>query len=156
MREVDKNLRVGKMQTLEEHVDNTILRERLLALLAGFFGVLALIVSCLGIYGVTAFQVTRRTNEIGIRMALGARGSHVAWTVLREIVALLLLGIAIGIPAALLLTDLAEDLLFGLKPADAATYVTAAVLLGAVALAAGAIPALHATRVDPMTALRYE
>lgn len=156
VRQVDNNLRAEKVRTLEEHVDNTILRERLLALLAGFFGVLALILSCVGIYGVTAFQVTRRTNEIGIRMALGAGGSHVAWMVLREIVGLLLLGFVIGIPAAWLLTGLAADLLFGLKPADAATYISAAILLGAVALSAGAIPAWRATRVDPVTALRYE
>jgi ABC-type lipoprotein release transport system permease subunit len=154
--EVDKNLRAAKVQTLEEYMDSTILRERLLALLAGFFGVLALIVSCLGIYGVTAFQVTRRTNEIGVRMALGARASQVAWAVLREVVGLLLLGLVIGIPAARFLSGFAGDLLFGVKPADATTYLTAAILLAAVALAAGAIPALRATRVDPMTALRYE
>jgi putative ABC transport system permease protein len=156
VREIDRNLKIGEVRTLEQHVDNTIVRERLLALLAGFFGVLALIVSCLGIYGVTAFQVTRRTNEIGVRMALGARGSHVAWTVLREILALVTLGVAIAIPLALWLSALAKDLLFGVKPADPATYLAAASLLGIVALAAGAIPAIRATRVDPMSALRYE
>jgi len=144
------------MRTLEEHVDNTLVRERLLALLAGFFGAVALIASCLGIYGMTAFQVTRRTNEIGIRIALGGRAPHVVWTVLKEILGLLLLGVGIGIMAALLLTPLAGNLLFGLKPADPMTYATAAALLGMVAIIAGTIPAMRATRVDPMTALRYE
>jgi predicted permease len=156
VREIDQNLRVDKLRTLEEHVDNTILQERLLAWLAGFFGLVALIASCLGIYGMTAFQVTRRTNEIGIRIALGARGPQVVWAVLKEVLGLLLIGLAIGVPAALLLTRFAENLLFGLKPADAATYVTAAILLGVVAVAAGAVPAVRAARVDPMVALRYE
>ena len=104
----------------------------------------------------TAFQVTRRTNEIGIRIALGASDSHVIWTALKEILGLLLVGVAIGIPAALLLTPLAGNLLFGLKPADPMTYATAAALLGVVAVVAGMIPAGRATRVDSMTALRYE
>ena len=156
VREIDRTLRIGEVRTLEEHVDNTLVRERLLALLAGFFGAVALIASCLGIYGVTAFQVARRTSEIGIRIALGGRGPHVVWTVLKEVLGLLLLGVGIGIPAALLLTPLAENLLFGLKPADPMTYMMAATLIGAVAAAAGAIPAMRATRVDPMTALRYE
>jgi predicted permease len=156
VREIDKSLRVGEVRTLEKHVGDTIVRERLLALLAGFFGVVALIASCLGIYGVTAFQVTRRTNEIGVRIALGARGSHVVWAVLKEILVLLAGGIAIGIPATILLTRLTENLLFGLKSADPVTYIISTILLGLVAVAAGAIPATRATRVDPMTALRYE
>jgi ABC-type antimicrobial peptide transport system permease subunit len=108
------------------------------------------------LYGVMAHGVARRTSEIGIRMALGARGGNIAWMILRETLTLVLLGLVIGVPTALLAAKFISSQLFGLKPADPVALIGAAVLLTIVALLAGYVPARRASRVNPLNALRYE
>jgi len=145
-----------RFQTLKSRVENTLLRERLMATLSGLFGLLALLLACVGLYGIMSYGVAGRTNEIGIRMALGAQGRDVRLMVLRESLLLVLAGIAVGLPAAVAAPRLVSTLLFGLSPGDPASVFLATLSLLAVALAAGYIPARRASRVDPMVALRYE
>ena len=149
--DIDITFRVFK-----DEVDNTILRERLMATLSGSFGLLALLLACVGLYGVMSYGVAGRTNEIGIRMALGARGRDVLLLVLREAALLLLVGVGVGLPAALAAARLATGLLYGVTPADPVSVSLAVLLLFAVAALACYIPARRATKVDPMVALRYE
>jgi predicted permease len=156
LREAHRDLTISEVTTLAERVDGTVVRERMLAELSGVFGVLALALACVGLYGTMSYTVARRTSEIGIRMALGARREEMLWMVLRETVLLVTLGIAIGLPAALAATRLIQDYLFGLKPTDPATIGVAVMMLAAIAVLAGYLPARRAARVDPMTALRYE
>jgi predicted permease len=137
-------------------VEGSILRERLLATLSGFFGALALLLAGIGLYGLLAYNVASRTNEIGIRMALGAQARNVRWMILREALLLLLTGIAVGAPLIAALTRLAATLLYDVTPADPVSLGLAALLLLAVALLAGYLPARRATKVDPLTALRHE
>jgi len=118
--------------------------------------VLALALASIGLYGVMSYAVARRTNEIGIRMALGAGNRRILGMVLREALTLIILGIAIGVPAALAASRLVTTMLFGLKAADPLTIASAIGVLAAVVLVAGYIPARRATKVDPMVALRYE
>jgi predicted permease len=153
---VDGNLPVFRVRTLRAQSEEALQQERLLAGVSTFFGVLALILASVGLYGLMAYAVTRRSAEIGIRMALGARRGHVAGMVLRETLALTGAGIALGIPLALWGARYAASLLYGVGPADPiAIGVTVAALLG-VALLAAYVPARRAMRVDPMTALRSE
>ena len=156
VREVDSGLRFRAAQTYDQLVDRSIVTERIMATLGGFFGVLALIVACLGIFGVMAFQVSRRMNEIGLRMALGASRGGIVAMVLGEVAVLLAAGCAIGGAAALTLTGLTSKMLFGVRPADPGLFAMAAAVLGAAALAAGWLPARRAAAVDPMAALRHE
>jgi predicted permease len=156
VRGIDRALRVTEPRTFVEQIDRSILNERMLALLGGFFGLLALIVASLGIFGVMAYQVERRTNEFGIRMALDARRGNLVWMVLREIALMLLAGMAIGLLAAMGVTRLAASMLFGLNATDPATFGIAALLLASATLAAGLLPALRAAKVDPMAALRND
>ena len=128
----------------------------LIAKLSAIFGGLAALLAAVGQYGVIAFSVARRTREIGLRVALGAGGAQIQWLVLREVLALIATGVAIGIPAALAATRLAKSMLFGVAPNDAATLAGAALLMGAIALLAGYLPTRRATQVDPMVALRCE
>jgi predicted permease len=137
---------------LHEHWD----QERLIAQLVSFFGALALILACIGLYGVMAHGVARRTNEIGIRMALGAKGGNIAWMILRETLYLVLAGLLIGVPAALAGARLISAQLFETSPTDPVTLIAAAAILTLVALLAGYLPARRASRVNPLTALRYE
>jgi putative ABC transport system permease protein len=136
--------------------DIDILRERLMATLSGSFGLLALALACVGLYGVMSYGVAGRTNEIGIRMALGARGRDVLWLILREAALLVGVGVGLGLPAALAAARLATGLLYGVTPADPVSVSLAVLLLCAVAALACYLPARRATRVDPMVALRYE
>jgi len=137
-------------------IEATILRERLVATLSGFFGLLALTLACIGLYGLLSYGVARRTHEIGIRMALGAQGRDVRWMILREALLLVIAGVMAGLPLIFAVTRLAATLLFGLTPTDPLSLLSAALLLLSVALAAGYLPARRATRIDPMVALRDE
>ena len=154
--QMDANLPVNRIRTETQQIEAQILMERLIARLSSFFGLLALLLSCIGLYGLLAYEVARRTREIGIRMALGARSSDVLRLVIGQGLALAMVGAAIGIGAALGVTRFLASLLYGVKPADPVTFIGVALFLGAVALLACYIPARRATRVDPMVALRYE
>ena len=139
-------------------VDCCALRELVprLACFPTFFGLLAVFLSAIGIYGLMSYVVSRRTNEIGIRMALGAERMHVRWLVMREVLILVAVGIAIGVPAALLSSRLVASMLFGLRARDSASLLAAVAVMLAIAAIAGYLPARRASRVDPMVALRYE
>jgi predicted permease len=153
---IDRNLPIMHVTTLDEQVARSITNQRLVAQLSAFFGLLAVFLSCIGIYGVMSYVVTRRTNEIGIRMALGAGRSNMLRMVLREILVLISIGVFIGVPVALAGDRVVSRMLFGVKPTDPVTLVGAAVTLLIVAAIAGYLPARTASLVDPMVALRYE
>ena len=140
----------------KELVDESLAQERLLATLSGFFSLLTLLLASIGLYGVVAYGVSRRTRELGIRMALGAQRHQVLWLVLRETLGLVAIGIATGLAATFLTTRLIKSHLFGIAPTDLTAVVLATVVLGAVAVSAGYFPARRATKVDPMVALRHE
>jgi predicted permease len=153
---IDHNLPITDVTTLDEQVARSITDQRVVAQLSAFFGLLAVFLSCIGIYGVMSYVVTRRTNEIGIRMALGADRPSMLWMVLREILVLVSIGIVIGIPVTLAGDRLVSNMLFGLRPTDPATLLGATAILLIVAAIAGYLPARRASLVDPMVALRYE
>jgi len=154
--ELERNLPIRDVTTMAEVVDRSLARELLTARLSGFFGLLALALACVGLYGTMSYAVARRTNEIGIRMALGAPRTAVLWHVLRESLLLVAIGAGCGLPIALGAQRLIAALLFGLKPADPVTFLSATAVLALVALFAAYLPARRASRVDPMVALRYE
>jgi predicted permease len=147
---------VSNFQVMDTMIRERLLGERLMATLSSLFAALAVLLACTGLYGVMAYAVARRTNEIGIRMALGAERRQILRLVLREALVLVVAGVAIGLPVAFALVRLVSSQLFGLKPTDPITFGGAAVLLAVVALFAGYIPARQATKVDPMVALRHE
>jgi predicted permease len=153
---VDKDLPLRDIRTQTEQIEDSISQQRLFATLTAGFGILALILACIGIYGIMAYNVARRTSEIGVRMALGARTRQVLFMILRESSWLAILGIAIGLAAAFGLTRFIRTMLYGLQPTDPATFIPAALLLLAIAIAAGYGPARRASRTDPMQALRHE
>ena len=128
----------------------------MIASLSAVFGLLATLLAVIGLYGVMAYTVAQRTREVGIRMALGAARGNVVWMVMREVFVLVAIGVVIGISVALALTRVVQSQLFGLTPHDPLTLAFATVALALVACAAGYIPALRASRLDPVTALRYE
>ena len=154
--QTDDKLPIFGVTTLSEQVHANLNDERLIAQLVSFFGALALTLACIGLYGVMAHGVARRTNEIGIRMALGARGGNIAWMILRETMYLVLAGLILGVPAALIGGRLIATQLFDLSPTDPLTLVGAALILALVAMLAGYLPARRASRVNPLNALRYE
>ncbi len=156
VREFDPTMQIFDLRTMNDIADEAMTQERFVAELAGFFSLFALLLSCIGLYGVMSYAVTRRTNEIGIRMALGARGADVVRMVMKETMLMVVIGAAIGLSAALATTRLVSSLLFGLAPNDPMTIAVAAALMIAVAALAGYLPARRASRVDPMTALRCE
>ena len=156
VREVDSTVPMYEMKTLDQQVENSLITERLVAMLSAVFGGLATLLAALGLYGVIAFMVARRTREIGIRMALGAAGGSVVWLVMREVLVLAGTGLVIGLAAALALTRLVEAQLFGIKPTDVPTLILATFAVAAVAVLAGCLPARRATAIDPMRALRFE
>jgi putative ABC transport system permease protein len=156
VRALDPAMPMFEVETLADQVGASLLQERLLATLASSFGFLALLLSCLGLYGILSYSVARRTNEIGIRMALGADRRDLLWLVLRDALRLVLLGVLLGIPAALAAARLIASQLFGISAADPLAIGLAALVLLAVAAIAGYLPARRATRVDPLVALRYE
>jgi predicted permease len=160
VRGVDQTVPQFQVRTLAQEMDAALVRERLVATLSSLFGAAALLLACVGLYGLLAFAVVQRTGEMGIRMALGAARGDVLWMVLREALALALAGIAIGLPAALALGRLAASripgLLFQLETTDPPTIALAALLLVLVAVLASYLPARRASRIDPMSALRNE
>ena len=153
--EVNRSIAL-ELTPLSEQLDSSLTRERLLATLSGFFGALALLLAMVGLYGTLSYNVARRRNEIGIRIALGAAQGRVIRLVLGEVTRTVLIGVALGLVAALASTRWVGSFLYGLSPSDPATVVGAAVTLACVALAAGALPAWRAARVEPIAALRDE
>lgn len=156
VRSIDPNVPVLDIRTQTEQIDAMLMQERLFAVLTSSFGFLALLLASIGVYGILAYTVARRTNEIGIRMALGAQSPQVLRSVLCEAAWLACIGIAGGVVAAFGFTRLVTNMLYGLKPGDPATLLFAVLLLFMVTLLAGWIPARRASRVDPLSALRHE
>ena len=156
VRGLDANLPVYGMRTMDDQISNSLLIERLIASLSAVFGFLATLLAVIGLYGVMAYTVARRTREIGIRMALGAFQGDVIWMVMREVLVLVAIGIGAGFAAAIVLSKLIQTQLYGITGQVPMTIALAGLLLGAVACAAGYIPALRASRIDAMRALRYE
>ncbi len=160
VQELDPKVQTLGLRTMNDIVNESLAQERFVAQLAGFFSLFALLLACIGLYGVMSYTVTRRTREIGVRMALGAQGGDVLRMVLRETMLLVVAGLVIGLAAALATTKLIEsllfDLLFGLTATDPLTIALAALLLLAVAALAGWLPARRAARVDPLVALRHD
>jgi predicted permease len=156
VRKLDPAVPMLQARSMEETLDDELSQERLIATLCTFFGGLALLLASVGLYGLIAYAVTRRTREIGIRMAIGAQRSQVLWLMLRDLLALVVCGALIGIPVALGVTRLLETFLFGVQARDPMVITLATGLLLSVTAAAGYLPARRASRVDPMVALRYE
>jgi predicted permease len=156
MREIDPQIQPLDLQTMNDVVDESLTQERFVAQLGGFFSLCALLLTCIGLYGVMSYGAARRTHEIGIRMALGARGADVVWMVMKETMLLVAVGVAIGLSAALATTRLISTLLYGLTPNDPVTIAVGVSLMIAVTALAGYLPARRASRVDPMIALRFE
>jgi predicted permease len=157
---IEKDLPMFEVQTLAAEVDAALMQERVIATLSGFFGIAALILAAVGLYGLMAFTVVRRTGEIGIRMAMGAQRGAVLWMVMRDTLVLVFLGVIIGIPVALTVLRLSSShisgLLFGLRATDPITLAMAVGLMTSAAMISGYVPARRASRVDPMVALRNE
>ena len=156
VREFDANLPIYAMRTMDSQISNSLTNERMIASLSTVFGFLATVLAIIGLYGVMSYTVSQRTREIGIRMALGAAQGNVVWMVMREVLRLVGIGVVIGVPAALALTRLVQSQLFGLKAHDPSTLAWATVGLIVIACIAGYVPAMRASRLDPMRALRYE
>ncbi|MDX6498754.1 MAG: hypothetical protein QOG23_2014 [Blastocatellia bacterium] len=154
--QVDAKLPIRSLTSLRAQTDDSLKQEKLLAQLVSFFGGLGLVLSCVGLYGIMAHAVVRRTNEIGIRMALGAERRNIIWMVLKESLLLVGAGLFIGVPASWGAAHLISSQLFGLSPGDPVTLSMAVILLTLVAALAGYIPARKASRVNPLVALRYE
>ncbi len=154
--DIDRNVPIYGMRTLSEQMDQNLSTERMIAFLAAAFGLLATALAAIGLYGVLAYSVARRTREIGIRMALGASERKVVWLVLHELLLLVGIGLALAIPASLALTQLVRSQLFGVSPNDPVTIGLAVLALALVGVIAGWLPARRAARTDPMIALRYE
>ena len=154
--QVNDKLPILSLTSLRIQTDETLKQEKLIAQLVSFFGLLGLLLSCVGLYGIMTHAVVRRTNEIGIRIALGAERRNIIWMVLKESLLLVALGLVVGIPAAWGAAHLISSQLFGLNPSDPVSLLTAALLLTLVAALAGYLPARRASRVNPLMALRYE
>ena len=146
----------GDLTTQGAAIDGTMNREVIFARLCSGFAVLALLIACVGLYGTVAYNVARRTNEVGIRMALGAQGAGIVWMVLRQILVVVGVGLAISVPAVLATSKLVEAMLFAMRPNDPLTLTVAILVLVLAAVLAGYAPARKASRIDPMVALRHE
>jgi putative ABC transport system permease protein len=153
---IDRDIPIYSLATLSERVSDSVAKRRFNMWLVGSFAVLASLLAAVGIYGVISYAVSRRTHEIGIRLALGAERRNILRLVIGQGLALTLIGIAVGLAGSVALTRLISNLLFGVSATDPLTFVGVSVLLVVIALLACFIPARRATRVDPMAALRYE
>ena len=153
---LDSSMPVYELKTLEAQLDETLLTDRLIAMLSAGFGFLATLLASIGLYGVMAFVVARRRKELGIRLALGAQPGLVLWLVMREVMVLLAIGLAVGIPAAMALGRFVSTQLYGIQPHDPWIAGSTVLVLTLVSAAAGLIPAHRASRIDPILALRYE
>jgi predicted permease len=156
VRTVDPGLRLRSATSYEGLIDQSISIERIMAMLGALFGGLALLIAALGMFGALAFQVTRRTNELGVRMVLGASRWSMIRLVLRDVAMMLVPGIAVGAGAALMLTGMSRALLFDLTPTDPAVFALSAFVLASASIVAGWLPARRAAFVDPMVAIRHE
>ncbi len=156
VRQLDATLPVDNVKTMERVVEEDLFPARMVAVLSATFAALAALLSALGIYGVLAYLVVQRTREIGIRMALGAKAGDVRWLIAKEVGAMVIAGVTVGVPLAYALGRLSESLLFGVKAGNPSAYLLGLGLIAAVALAACWIPARRATQVDPLVAVRYE
>jgi predicted permease len=156
LRQLDPNVPMVRARTMEAQLDQSLLNDRLVATLSAAFGTLATLLAVIGLYGVMAFTVSRRTREIGVRMALGAVQGDVVWLVMREVLMLVGTGVVLGLAGAWGLGRLISSQLYGVTANDPVSSAAAAALLAAVALVAGYVPAWRATRVNPVLALRYE
>jgi len=156
VQQLDPAMPVYAMKTVEAQLDETLLTDRLIAMLSAGFGLLATLLASVGLYGVMAFVVARRKKELGIRLALGAQPAFVIWLVMREVLLLLAIGLAVGIPAAMGLGSYVSSQLYGIQPRDPAIAIWTVLLLTVVSAAAGLIPAQRASRIDPILALRTE
>jgi predicted permease len=154
--EVAPEIPINFVSSLSQQVDESTANQRLVARLSAFFGILAAFMVCIGIYGLLSYAVARRTSEIGVRMALGARRSNVLWLILREILWLVAIGIVIGIPVALEGSRMVVKLLYGLSPADPVSLLAAVAMLIAISALAGYVPARKASLTEPTAALRCE
>jgi predicted permease len=153
---IDGRLPAYSVKTLDNQLNDSLVQERLVASLSDLFGLLALLLTCVGLYGLLAYTVNRRTGEIGIRMALGAERGRIARMILRETLLLVACGLVIGLPAAALASRLIAAQLFGLRPVDPVTFSAACLVMAAVAITASYLPARRAASIDPMRALRTE
>jgi predicted permease len=156
VRKLDPAMPVYEMKTLETQLDETLITERLIALLSAGFGLLATGLAVIGLYGVMAFVVTRRTKELGVRLALGARRTSVIWLVMKEVLILVAIGLCIGVPSAIGLGRFVSAQLYGIQGTDLRTAFSMVLFLSAIAAGAGMIPAHRASRIDPILALRFE
>jgi macrolide transport system ATP-binding/permease protein len=156
VRRADARVPVSDVRSQTGDIDHTINQQITFAELCSGFAMLALVIACVGLYGTVSYNVARRTGEIGIRMALGARGGRVVWLVLREVCGMAAVGLAIGLPLALVASKLVQSFLFRMKPNDPLSLAIAVAILLSAALVAGLVPARRASRIDPLTALRHE
>ena len=156
VRKIDPDLPLTNVMTMEDRLSDAVAQPRFRTTLIALFAVVALILACVGIYGVISYSVTLRTHEIGIRMALGAQTGDVLTMVIRQAIVLAVIGVALGLSASYALTSLMSKLLFGVQPTDPATFVLTAAILSITALLASYLPARRATKIDPLEALRYE
>jgi hypothetical protein len=156
VRRLDPGLTMFRVRTLEEQTLDSLSRERLLAMLTSYFGGFAVLLACIGLYGLLSYGVTRRTAEMGLRIALGAHPRAVRWLIVREAAATVVVGTVAGIAGAVALVRLVEAQLFGVQPDDPLAFAGATALLLAMAFAAAYVPARRASSIDPLTALRHE
>jgi ABC-type antimicrobial peptide transport system permease subunit len=154
--ETDKSAPMPDVRTMPEQIHSRLNQERAISELSSFFGILAVLLACLGLYGLMSYTVARQTNEIGVRMALGANQGDLVWSILGQGARLAIVGVVLGSGAAFALMRLISNLLYGVSTHDPLTFASVAVLLMFVALLASFVPARQASRVDPMVALRYE
>jgi putative ABC transport system permease protein len=156
VRRLDPNLPIVRLQTMDELVSKALARPRFIMMLLGVFAGIALVLGAIGVYGVMSHGVAQRTNEIGIRMAMGAKSAEVAGMVLRQGMGLALLGVLVGLVASLGAARSLAGFLFNVSTTDPSTYTTVAIVMMVVALLASYLPARRASKVDPIDALRYE